>query len=825
MAQTSLLPYGPKQLNTYSPGTGVYVIYHPTAAEGFIIGAFPDPSSDARRGMADMIAQGSHVGLKIDGVNSFAFQLAHNGNIGDYSATRPLDSVGAEWGAMTETGLGFFLDPFMAYMRVDEATGLFLFYHDQLTRLAGYNLQVQTAGNDREDLDDQSEFSSWEGWSPYTWEAKGKVSPGSYGYREYTATEAQVDEAYYSRYEPYVDDQQAFHRLMKFHGYLGQAESEFLALPPDIVGPYRYTSNTPLSFVFERHLAQSGRYTLRSMKGVTIGKTSLIAGPKQIRRPEDPNGDNPNNYKFNSTTGSGRAHVITGDIALETGSTAAHGGLIRAAAVFDQLSYQYNWEGLHPFHYHRYDWYTPEETATEAYTEAANMLPDFTSLTSNQYLALPPVTAMTVDHRYGASNYYASESFLHFADDGSIVLADGYGFSLVTSQGSAFLSLPGDLWLMPGKNLNVWAGYDTIIKSMNSVDITASQNDVRVAANYNVMVCSGLGGCGGTLIESRADYTSFDFTSKIGEDAVLTGVVLKAKASPIVAAGKHVLVTTNMQKYAGEMHGVETAPDSAYGEFSGGPVVIDAGQGNLIEYGKTVHRHIGGSAIDVFYQAEEYVANEYWFDRASINTPLDVNGRVAINGCLMASGDLQTAGVVASPEETIYVLSDDTAITAEATAIATRLTELQTYADDAKQEGRDLIEGTADIRMVEFSFRKTSQYKTSGLVLYESRWHQMARLSAQTLVMYPWVEISSEQVQKTAPDDETFPFPGREAWTGYGSTNAYRQQDLQLIDLSTNEKAFRGNAASANLYEAAEIPAATPAILAEEYPMLFESGV
>jgi len=58
---------------------------------------------------------------------------------------------------VAETGLMLHMDPWWAHLRVDEETGLYLFYHDQLTRLAGHNMQIRSMLGEREELDDQNE--------------------------------------------------------------------------------------------------------------------------------------------------------------------------------------------------------------------------------------------------------------------------------------------------------------------------------------------------------------------------------------------------------------------------------------------------------------------------------------------------------------------------------------------------------------------------------------------------------------------------------------------------------------------------------------------
>jgi hypothetical protein len=57
--------------------------------------------------------------------------------------------------------------------RVDEECGVWHFYTDSLTRVAGHNFQLWTSGSEREDVDDEGEVYTVQGYTPYFWEALG----------------------------------------------------------------------------------------------------------------------------------------------------------------------------------------------------------------------------------------------------------------------------------------------------------------------------------------------------------------------------------------------------------------------------------------------------------------------------------------------------------------------------------------------------------------------------------------------------------------------------------------------------------------------------
>lgn len=817
LTQTSLVPYGPRQFSTYSPGTGVLVFLHPQLPEGIIVGAFPDAGTDPRLSVSDFITQGGRTGLKVDVANSLPFSGAHNGGISDFSAGRPADSVGGEWGVMTETGLGLFLDPFQVYLRADEETGVWCFYHDQLLRVAGHNLQERSILKERLDSDDRGELTGEAGWATYLWEAQGRGVIGSYPSVELSAEQTQLTDASRTRYEPYRDDQTSFHRLTEYHGYLGQGYARFLAVPPyanTSAWPWRLSHDAAPIGVFAEHLSVSGRYTAVSAKGYTIGKTASVSVPKRRKSAADPTGDKAENYSASGTAGGGRLHAIQDNTApvVSDGTT----GIAAIAAVTDQLGYQYNWEGAHPFFYHELDWYLPDVSESGLPRAAP---PTYTALAGNQYLPASPSTTIDVDHRMSAK-YHAAESFLHFADDGSLVLADGYGAELRMSQGSIFLSAPGDIWVQPGKNLNAWCGHDAIVKARGSVDLTASVGDVRVKAQHNVMVAGGFDTCGGVLLESRGQSPSYDFTPG-GEAVRMTGILLISRTAPVVAAGKDVLLTTDWRRYGGEeIYSVESSPNESLGEFSGGNVCIDAGEGTVNTYGRVVKTHVGEAVIDVFAPADgdlaNYVVNEFWADRAAIGSSLDVRGRLFAMDKLMVGDNAYVGGAVANGSGVMSVIDDVATISAAVAQTGERALEMSGYAGAARHDGRGLPED-GSILPGSFTYRHMAEYKTNGLVLYESRWQQQARQTGEDVLMFGWNETPAAVL---GGGPTTYPHPGEVPWL----SPTYRHQDATLYDVFSDDGWLdRGAVADPSVYETPRSPSPDQVILAENYLMLFES--
>lgn len=800
LVPTALQPIGVRQINQYPVGAGVLVSLFNDDREGIIIGVIPDPQTNSAAAYPDFISQEGRSGLHVDAAHYHPVCLPRASMITDWSGGRPYDSTSVgEHGQITETGLLSFIDSFMTCNRVDEECGVWHFWHDQLTRIAGHNLQMWTTGYSREDKDDEGEFDKVEGHTPYYWEDLGAFEFGLNVQRNYDAECWQHDPDLqgYNAVEPCVDDQLAFHRLRDFYGYLGQAHKRVLCLLPqpdasssspnqadfllggeilesssfDPVVECDNTVCTPTNLntlskqliypgVFEEDLALTGRWAMRSAHEIVISKHVVVPVPKQMVLAEDPNGDNSENYQAAGAMGSGPPHVINGDINVPGGGDPTQ---IRAAGFLDTHAFIFNWVGDHPFYYHTQDWYLPDEASLiylPAFTPIA-----FNTLSTTQFIPAPTAVPLYVDHRYGEVNYYPNHSYFGLLEDGGVVLGDGFGAELKMANGSVWLTAPGDINLMAGRDVVSFAGYDLIMRAKNSFDLSATNRDGRIKAHNNLWLAA-TGECGGILLQSMATSAASDF-SKTGEEATLAGIVIKATNS---------LVSVCAADLSLALSDVDTQPHT---------LVFDAGaQGRIKFRSQYFERFLmnNGAAFD-FWATDETVSagNEYWQDGTIFNQPVLVNGQILADGCIIATGNLaSTSGhVVTALAQSSRGQVGQIVNTANYTQLfdyyqdrgATALPDignLELLILDERQFDYTLCDAT-------FSFRSQTDYRTSGYVLFESRWQQLARLSGTPVST--WAE---EAV------DGTYPYPGIEAM--------YSTLDPVLYNISTGRAVARGPA-------------------------------
>jgi hypothetical protein len=750
---------GAKSVNTYTPGTPVLVWLSPLVPFPFIICAIPDFIFDGTSALSDMWVKGGNVGLRTDAVHQFPFSLNKGGGIADMSSGRPFDSLPiGEWGAMAETGLACLLDPFQGSFRVDEETGLFIFYHDQLTRLAGHNLQIWSAGFQRNDEDDENEWDSVEGWSPYLWEQRGALIFGTSVTKTYSPSDTQVNQPWYAGTEPISDTLIPFHRRTKLRGYLGQGGADLVAVPPEGGSLFDMAMQQQIPGVYEFGVALDGQVGIRSAKGIVISKRPLAPLPMMQKTADDPDGDTSANYKANGVYGNGPDHKV-GDIFVPS----PNDHQIRAAAAIDAYDYLFNWKTFrHTFNYHTLDWYIPQETAMPNAGSMASGIPSYGNLAGQQYLQTPPSFPMQVDSRYGNVLYFPNNAYIALLEDGGILFVDGWGSEFLMSAGSIRLSAAGDIWELAGRNINHWAGWDLIGRGNNEVNLSANWGHLRVSAGASVLGLAGNRGCGGFLWESRATQTVEVYDAN---NPIVTGFVVRCKHSPIALMAKDILVST-----------LALGTNDANSH-----IVLEAGVAKIIEHANVIEER---ADLTVMHVLGGSTVNEFWATENNFGAAVSVDGKLDVNGCVLATTTI-TAGTLMSA--TNYMQNDAGVTAAVATMVSQvsgRAATASAYAASSEDDRKELVNNT-DVETVEFEWRDKQDYKTEQLAVFEPRWQQIARLTGQSL--HKWTEFpSTDDVGNI-----TYPHPGKGEWL---EGNAYNMEDLNLHNQTTDLAEDRGGA-------------------------------
>lgn len=808
---------GARALGGYAPGSGVWIQTHPEGpTHAVITAAEPYWSVHAGNVVADGVWPFVRSGYQAEAAHreviARSAAAAQGGDVrlggteaGDWSAGRPIDGTAAgEWGAVTETGTAMFLDPWQAYLRVDESTGLFLFYPDQMVRLAAVNYQHFTGQSETEHLDDQGEIYACRRKVLYAHENYGlwwwnQVTGGynlsaveNHGLAGGQGTVfndpvlLQTGTGRAAR-EPESFAQISAARGLEFEGYLGQGGKTLIGLPAQGVpradgvtaaapsdaqpggrvagsvestAPPNVRGGPTQPGVFEDHRTITGAMHLRVAKRFILVKRPTVHFPRPVLRPEDPYGDGPDNYAAGGLAAGSRAvgHFVRDELLPLTGPSSYDpavrrvNGQVRACCLPDAVAAAFNWEGLHPFSYHVKDWAVADDADGGAVNQ---VVPTYSQLSTRQHLDAPAPVFLEVDHRYGTAAYYRGESAVCLLDDGTVVVYDGWGSELRMSGGEVSVRCPGDFTVHAGRRFEVRAGSDVIINAQNSVDVVAGNGDLRTMAARNSHHLSGNDGCGGFLFESKAVCPAYDYGQLGGADAKL-GQAVKSSGFAVVCPKSQFSVTA------------DDAILRVDADSSDGRIVLDAGQSKTIETrSKVLVNRVYQARVEVIRkprgpfdpQDTDQVVNEFTADHSFFGGSVYASNSVVAYDSLVAGQKVASAK---ADDDGNWVFQADTLAT-ELDVNARNEYLLETYRPALDAE----VIRPPRAAFEEFSLRADSQYRvgSQGYKFYESRWLTMGYGAGQTF--YTWVEPDVEGLRS---EEVTQPYPGQTSWnaaTGY----------------------------------------------------------
>jgi uncharacterized protein (DUF2345 family) len=76
--------------------------------------------------------------------------------------------------------------------------------------------------------------------------------------------------------------------------------------------------------------------------------------------------------------------------------------------------------------------------------------------------------------------------------DSGIVLRGACGEEILLQGGNITLSCPSDIRVLPARSAVSLAGDDVVFRAKNSIDLTATDNDVRIKAERNLDMVGGM---------------------------------------------------------------------------------------------------------------------------------------------------------------------------------------------------------------------------------------------------------------------------------------------------------------------------------------------
>jgi len=576
---------------TYTPGDFVAVLCHSAFPYGFILGSIPL----GKVGQLPLPDKVSIIGF--DFYNSLWYPVATALRYPDLSGRMFADASGLEQGFSAASGMAITIDPFLAQIRYDEATGLFVFAMDRLVRISGKTYQEWSAAHERSGWAASGLTCLYEGVNLTADEQAGAY----YGDGSTEISEQKSDTS--KTWEAPIDcvdfGQFPFHRLQQYSGALGFFKRSFLVSPPvDKYGQLHVmkdeeneegdssssSSSSPpppeigYTGLFDEFLGVDGLYCARSAAGFGWLKTPIISAPRRAVR------INGTGLSLNDAY---RPFPIDND--TKTVKSVSY-----ALTTWDVLLHSFVWFGSQNF-IHGGDFVCASESdffentfKRQGWRRVMSMN-GFEELESGKFMP-PPEKAFVDVLGLSDGTVFNSVSYIAMLPDGGITIGDGYGSEIAMAGGKVFIDAPGGVFIRSGREVGIFPGSDFIVTADNSIDV-AAKKDVRVAARHNLHLAGALaGGAHGVLIESRSTSDNPRWFFSGDPDAVGEGVTIGGIR---LLCPRHVIAA-----YASNIHMV------AHGTVSGGEVRVEAcgknpgrPNGRVVLVGDTVNHHVDCAVI------------------------------------------------------------------------------------------------------------------------------------------------------------------------------------------------------------------------------------
>lgn len=566
LTQQPTTPLGVRAGETI-PVNSQVVVWQPAQGKlAYIVGVIPPVTTADKLNISDHVQQGGNSGVKkVESIRNIP--KAVNDAMGwvPLSGGRPMDSTSGEFSRLSETGIGILIDSFQAYLRVNEACGLWLNYFDNYAKLAGLSLNLMSYCENAVQTYDEGENFSLVGHCTFPWEATGMYKQGEKFSKENDKDGVQLD-----RDIPFAEEdledfaQTPVYRLTDYTGYLGQGWNRTLMKPAGDNGKRLMTDSDDDTGLFNEFLALDGGYSVRSAKSITFAKYPLIPNPRRVRDNADAKGDDlteENDYKFSGVFGEGDEHKAK---SWDVEDVEELANLMQPAGILDIMAHHYNWKSTHPFYYHKKDYRYPQEKEGRFLSNVDFYVGRF----SESYVDAQSSTKMQISESYGEVDYYNTASFFSMTDDGSVVIGDGYGSQILMAGGQIRLEAGGDVMLMSASRV-VTLSKEAIIRTKDSIDISSSDKDVRIKAENNLHTFSA-----NVLIEATGPGAFQLYKERTGEDVFGAGITLLSKGGSVNMMTREMYVRTGL---------AENGQSAGFGSLV---FDLDNGKGEMAAYGQ-----------------------------------------------------------------------------------------------------------------------------------------------------------------------------------------------------------------------------------------------
>lgn len=433
-------------------------------------------------------------------------------------------------------------------------------------------------------------------------------------------------------------------RLRTYEGYIGGAFSSFLSKPDKCTedvsdaSKLRTTADTEPKDVglMQLNINDNGRLMYRSAGGVVLERTDFIPVPERIREQGDPDGMKSEDVKYEDTL----AFEIPED---GDGNKSPHYAIL---ALADKQAYEYRQTYERFLELIKDSDSSDSEGSGEGGEDGSgsnfylrneeDLFDDDSPVTDDAGIPDRKVAPDELEYNVGR------RSSLLMPPDGSVILRDAWGSEIIMSGGNITINTPGNIIMAPGRSSICMAGDDVVVKARSSIDVISTERDITVNGNRAVKIIGGSDqapDAGGVLIESF----SKDSTVKVsddddgendggiegedfdGENAVFTGIILKAAESHITAMGKKAVfgAASELRIATGkgsedEREGRVVVSTSQFGVAAKDGMTLSSEEGGLIVTGGNIVLAGTSAAIaaqdGVMFATKTQVGMPVWLD-------------------------------------------------------------------------------------------------------------------------------------------------------------------------------------------------------------------
>lgn len=194
--------------------------------------------------------------------------------------------------------------------------------------------------------------------------------------------------------------------------------------------------------------------------------------------------------------------------------------------------------------------------------------------TKQQQYGLPKYLQLEDPATGKVHTYFDSNAFIHFEEDGSILLCDGYGSEIRMSQGNIYISPALDLFCRPGRDMSAMVPRHMSLNVQGYAVINSTKN-IYIRATGDLMLAAATEGEGRLTLECDDDRNTDS-----------TGILIKSLGNAsFTGHNMYIGINKGTSKSAGR---VEQTEDP-------GTIILDAGnKGAIIEHSS---RHLSDTEL------------------------------------------------------------------------------------------------------------------------------------------------------------------------------------------------------------------------------------